>query len=158
MNEDKKIMFQISEIRKGFSFERKALEEIKENIESEVDRFISHIDLLDEKTEEMVNQSKEVLKEVGLEISQTIREDLKKDYVENIERIKKEALEAMQQIKRLTKQNKMKNLYVGLAFFIGVSLTVAAIEYFIPRNQYNVYRLDGKIKHVRTVKKQHIKK
>lgn len=148
MDEQKKLLLQISELRKSFASERKNLEALLGTLESQVDRFISHIDLLDEKTDEMIEEVKKELRGIGSKIAEKVRQESHANFIEDIESLKHTASKTKHHIEWNMKQNLRRNIYIGIAFFLGVSLTVAAIEYFIPRNNYTVYSIDGDIKKV----------
>lgn len=164
MKQEEKMYFQLVELQEKFVKEREKLQVEIAELKKQNSRFISHIDLIEEKANkipELMDNAAETmvekLTEVSKDIGQNLVDSLKKQVYENginaLKDLNAEANNVQIQVNRYNKQNRVRNIYIGLAFFVGVSLTVVAIEYFVPRNQYNVYTLDGKVKHVVPVKR-----
>ena len=163
MKQEEKMYFQLVELQEKFGKERERLQVEISELKKQNSRFISHIDLIEEKAnkipelmdasaEKMIDKINEVSKDIEQSLVNSINKQVYDNGINALKDLNAEANKVHIQVKRYNKENRVRNIYIGFAFFVGVSLTAAAIEYFIPRNQYNVYSLDGKIKHVRSVK------
>jgi len=164
MKQEEKMYFQLVELQEKFGKEREKLQVEIAELKKQNSRFISHIDLIEEKAnkipelmddaaEKVLEKLTEVSKDIGQNLADSINKQVYENGINALKDLNTEANNVQIQVKRYNKQNRVRNIYIGLAFFVGVSLTAVAIEYFLPRNQYNVYTLDGKIKHVIPVKK-----
>lgn len=164
VKQEEKLYYQLAELKKDIETEREALNKQIKRLEDQVSRYIAHIGLtkdnidnipeqMEASGDKMIEKITEVSKDIGQSLVDSINKQVYDNCINALKDLNAEANNVQIQVKRYNKQNRVRNIYIGLAFFVGVSLTVAAIEYFTPRNQYNVYKLNGKVKHVVPVKR-----
>lgn len=156
MKQEEKLYYQLAELKKDIETEREALNKQIKRLEDQVSRYIAHIGLtkdhidnipeqMEASGEKMIEKITEVSKDIGQNLSDSINKQVYDNCINALKDLNAEANNVQIQVKRYNKQNRVRNIYIGLAFFVGVILTVAAIEYFIPRSQYTVYSVDGEI-------------